>query len=149
MERTVVRRCHARVERQKVGSRNPGGGPVLRWHLPYVQRDTRLLATVDGDVNGVLARLFKFQLLDVDEEIARDKIRVGRQRHLDGHVDAPHHEATVFVHEVHFYSVMTLFDAAEDDAQGDRTLGVYGGQLVGDNRVEGPQQIELSAVIGR
>src|SRR5207245_2516812 len=48
-------------------------------HLLHLQRNARLLASIHGDIDGVLTRLFKFQLLDVDQKIPGDEIGLRRQ----------------------------------------------------------------------
>src|SRR5205807_5294044 len=90
----------------------------------YVQRNARFLPTVDSEINGVLARLFELQLLNVDDEIARHEVDVGRQDDLHRHVDARHHETAILVHKIHFHLVLTFFDLAENKAERDRALRV-------------------------
>ena len=81
-----------------------GGGAFGALHF-YKERDAHFVAVIDGDVDGVLARLIELELLDVDDEIADEKICVRGDRNIDGHIDAGHDKATVFIHEIHFHFV--------------------------------------------
>lgn len=106
------------------------------------------MAVIDRDVDGVLARLVEFELLDVDDEITDEEIGVRRNHHIDRHIDARHDQFAVFIHEIHFYFVGPFLDAVEGNAQRDGTLRMNGRKLAGDDRVEGSQQVQFTAVIG-
>lgn len=106
------------------------------------------MAAIDGDVDGVVAGLFEFEVLDVDDEVARQKIAVVGEDNVGRELDAWHDGAAVFVDEVHADLVGAFLDPAEDDAEGDGTLGMNGGKLVGDDGIEGAEEVEFAAIIG-
>jgi hypothetical protein len=112
-----------------------------------LQGDADFLASVDGDIDGVLAWFFEFQLLDVDDEIAHQEVEFGRDGDLDGHVDGRHDEFAVFVHEIHPDFVGAFLDAAEGNSQGNRALGMHRGELLGHDGVESPEDVQLAIVI--
>jgi hypothetical protein len=87
-------------------------------------------------------------LLDVDDEVADEKIRVAGNRDIDGHIDAGHDEAAIFIDEIHFHFVGAFLDAVEGNAERDGTLRMNGGEGAGDDRVERAEKIELPVIIG-
>ena len=105
------------------------------------------MAVIDGDVDGVLAGLIKFKLLDVDDEVADEKVRVVGNHYVERHIDAGHDELSVFIDEIHFYFVGAFLDAVEGEAKGDGALRVDGGELAGDDGVERAEQIEFAVVV--
>jgi hypothetical protein len=115
---------------------------------PDLERDAGFMASVDGEIEGVVSCFFEFELLDVDDEIPGKKIPVGREFDIGGQFDARHDGAPIFVHQVHADAVRSFLDAAEDEAERDGALGMDGGQLVSDDGVEAAEQVEFSAVIG-
>lgn len=104
---------------------------------------------IDGDIDRVLAGLIKLQLLNIDDEIAQQEIRIGWHRHIDRHFDAWHHQPSILVDEIHLHLVRALLNPAKREAQRNRTLRVNRGQLTGKNRVERPKQVQLPIVIRR
>jgi len=105
------------------------------------------MAAVDGDIDGIMAGLFKLQVLDVDDEVAGEEVAIIGKDDIGGEFDARHDGAAVFVDEVHAHLVLALLDAAEDNAQGDGTLRVHGGELMGDDGIEGAEEVEFASVI--
>jgi hypothetical protein len=87
-------------------------------------------------------------LLDIDDEIAGEKVAIVGEANVNGQFDAGHDGAAIFVDEIHADAVGAFLDPAEDKAEGDGALGVDGGQLMGDDGVEGAQEIEFAGVIG-
>ena len=106
------------------------------------------MAIIDGDVDGILAWLIKFELLHVDNEIPDEKICVARDCNVHRHIDAGHYEAAVFIDEIHFHFVGAFLDAVEGNAKCDGTLRMDRGERAGDDRVERAEKVELPVVIG-
>jgi len=106
------------------------------------------VAVIDGDINRVLARLIEFKLLDIDDEIADEEIRVAGDCNVHWHIDAGHDEAAVFVDEIHFHFVGAFLDAVEGNAKRHGALRMNRGEGAGDDRVERAEKIELPVVIG-
>ncbi len=105
------------------------------------------MAPVDCDVDRILAGPVEFQLLDIDDEVARHKTGVRGQGNIERHLDAGHDEFAVVIHEIHFHLVRSFFDFIEDHAQRHRTLGVHRRHLLGQDGVKRAQQIQLAAVV--
>jgi hypothetical protein len=125
-----------------VGGSDGGGG-----ELTDLEGDAGFVAAVDGDVDGVVAGFFEFEVLDVNDEITREKIAVVGEHDVGGEFDAGHDGAAVLVDEVHADLVGALLDAAEDDTEGDGALRMDGGELVGDDGIEGAEQVKFAGVI--
>jgi hypothetical protein len=115
---------------------------------PDLERDAGLVAAVDGEIDGVMAGFFEFELLDIDDEISRQEIAFGWETDIGGEFDAGHDGASVFVDQIHADAVLAFFDAAKDHAKRDGALGMDSWELVGDDGVEGAEEIEFSSVIG-
>jgi len=99
---------------------------------------------------GIQTRLGKLQLLDVDDEITREKIHVVRQR--DRHRGISMGGMMLWpsaVDEVQLELVRALVAGAERDAQRDGALRMHGGQLRCVNRVKRAEEIELAVILGR
>jgi hypothetical protein len=116
--------------------------------LSDLEGDTGFVSAIDGDINGVMAGFFELEMLDVDDEISREEIAIVGKHDIRRELDAGHDGATVFVDKVHAYLVRSLFDAAEDNAEGDRTLRVDGRELMGDDGIECAEEVEFAGVIG-
>ena len=114
----------------------------------HEEGDAHFVAIIDGDVDGVLAGLIEFELLDVDDEVADEEIGVARNDHIQGHIDAWHDEAAVFVDEVHFHFVGSFLDAVKGNAERDGTLRMDRGQLTCENGVKSAEKIQFPVVIG-
>jgi hypothetical protein len=119
-----------------------------RWEETDLEGDAGFVATIDGEVEGIVPGLVELELLDIDDEIARQEIAIGGEAHIGGQFDAGHDGTTVFVDEVHAHAVLAFLDAAEDQAEGNGALGMNGWELVGDDGIEGAEEIEFTAVIG-
>lgn len=107
----------------------------------HQERNAEFMAGIQCDIDGILTWLVEFQLLDVDDEISDEEIRIGRNDNIDRHVDAGHDKTAILIHEVHFDLVLAFLDSAEGHAEDDGALRVNGRELVGDNRIECPEQI--------
>jgi hypothetical protein len=122
---------------------------LRRRQEPDLERNAGFVPAIDGEIQGVMAGLFELELLNVDDEIARKKIAVGREPDIGRQFDAGHDGTSIFVDEVHAHAMGPFLDATKDKAQGDGTLGMNGRQLVGNDGVEGAEQIEFTGIIGR
>src|SRR6266496_1240509 len=116
----------------------------------HEQGNAGLGLVIERNINRVQARFLESQLLKVKKEIACAEVNVVRQRqvHGDGR-EIGHDGAAVGVHKSQLEVVLPLIAVEERDAQGDRALRVHRGQLLGLNRVEGAEQIQLAVVIRR
>jgi tRNA (cmo5U34)-methyltransferase len=130
------------------GSRGTSGFDGGGGKLTDLEGDAGLVTAVDGDIDGVMAGFFELEVLDVNDEIARDEIPVIGEHDVGRQFDAGHDGAAVFIDEVHTDLVLALFDPTEDDAEGDGTLGVHGGELMGDDGIERAEEVEFAGVIG-
>src|SRR5947208_5506310 len=106
-----------------------GSRRLRRRHVFDEQWNARLGLSVQRDVHGVKARLVEFQLLKVDDEIARAKVHILRQRNLHGNRRKVlrHDRMAVGIHEVEAEVVLAFITAEERDAQGHGALRVGGG----------------------
>lgn len=111
------------------------------------QRNVALRFVVEPDVHGIQAGFVELQLLDVDDEIARDEMHVVRQRDWHRDFDGRHNRPAVGVDEVQLQLALALLAGHESDAQRDGALRMHGGHLRRVNRVEGAEQVELAAVL--
>lgn len=114
---------------------------------PDLKRDAGFVTAINREVEGVMASFLEFELLDIDDEIAREKIAIGRKPDIGGQFDAGHDGTAVFIDEIHPNAVRAFFDATEDESKGDRALRMNGWQLMCDDGVEGAEQIELAGII--
>jgi hypothetical protein len=121
---------------------------LLRGDEPDLQRDAGLVPAVDGDIDGVVTGFGELELLNVDDEIARKEVAFRREPHVSRQLDAGHDRPAVLVDEVHSDAMRALLDPAEDHAERDGTLGMHGGELLGDDGVEGAEQIKFPAIVG-
>lgn len=112
------------------------------------QRNAGLNLIVEQNVHRVKPRLVEFQLLDVQNEIARGEMHFIRQGDFHRDVNALHDRLAVRIDEVDFQLALALVAGRERQAQRDGALRMDGGHLAGINRVERAQQIELAVVIG-
>lgn len=120
-----------------------------RWRDVFdEQRYVRLDMAVHGKINRVETRLVKLELLDVDRKIARPKMNVLGQGHLDGHLDRGHDGVAIGVHEVQFHLPLAFVTGKKSQPQRDRALRMNGGQFARVDRVERAKQVELAIVIG-
>ena len=118
--------------------------------VPHQQRDACLWLAVEGNVDRVQPRVLELHLLEVDDEIARAEVHVFRQRHLDGdRREVDHNRVSIRIDKVQLQLVFALVIARKCHPQCDRALRMHRGKLLGVNRVEGPQQVELAVVIRR
>ena len=115
----------------------------------HEQRNARLRFVVQSHVHGIQTGLGEFQLLDVHDEIAREKMHVVGQRDFDRDFDARHDGAPVGVDEVELELARALVAGEKRDAQRDGALRMDGGELRRVDRVERAEQVELAVVLGR
>ena len=106
--------------------------------MPDQQGNTGLMPAIHRHVDPVLPWFFELQLLDIDDEIAHQKIELGRDADIDRHINAGHDQPAVFIDKIHFDLVMAFFDPAERNAKRDGALRVDRWQLAGDDGIEGP-----------
>ena len=99
------------------------------------------MPSVDRDVDRVLARFIELQLLDVDDEIPDQDRLLGWDGHVERHVDARHHKPAIFIHEIHSHLVSAFLHSPKRNPKSDRALRVMRGQLLGDDGVEGAEQV--------
>ena len=118
-------------------------------HLFDRKRNARFMLSVRRNFNGVKSRRFKFQLLNIQNEIARDKSRVARQNDFHRNIHAGHDRRAVFIYEIDFQRVIALLHFCVGNAERHGTLRMRGGKLLGENRVERAENIQLAVVIGR
>jgi len=111
------------------------------------QRDAGVGAAIKEDVEGKHAGLVEFQLLDVDDEIAGEKVRVVGKGDGDGEVHGGHDGAAVGVDEIQGDLVVALVAGGEGKAQGHGALGMNGGQLLRVDGIEGTEEVELLIVV--
>lgn len=114
---------------------------------PNLEGDAGFVTAIDGKIEGVMAGFLEFELLDIDDEIARKKVSIWREADIGGQLNAGHDRATILVDEIHSNAVRAFFDTTEDESKGDRALRMDGGQLMGDNRVESAEEIEFARII--
>ena len=112
------------------------------------QGNAGLGLVVEGEVDGVKARLIKLQLLDVDDEVAGAEVHVFGQGDFDWGRREVGDGMAVGIDEVEFELVLAFVAAEEGEAQGDGALGMNGGELLGVNGVEGAQQVQFPVVVG-
>jgi hypothetical protein len=117
------------------------------WEEPDLERDAGFVASIDGEIERVVAGLFEFELLNIDDEISGKKISVGWELDIGGQFDAGHDRATIFIDQVHANAVRAFLDAAEHEAKRDGALGMNGGQLMSDDGVEAAEQVEFAAIV--
>jgi len=98
--------------------------PGLPLHQVDRQGDAGQGLSIHREVNGVKAGFLEFQLLDVDDEIARHEGGVVGEDdfHRDVHGGMM---AGLLVHKIHGQLVRAFFRALKGDAQGDGALGCW------------------------
>src|SRR6185503_13489083 len=75
----------------------------LLWRrVPHQQRNAPDVISSDGHIDPVKPGALEAQLLNVDDEIARDETGVLRHCYFHRNIDAGHDELSVLVHEVEF-----------------------------------------------
>lgn len=121
---------------------------LLRGDEPDLERNAGLVATIDSDIDRVVTGFGELELLNVDDEIARKKIPFRREPDIGWKFDAGHDGSSVFIDEIHANAMGSFLNSAEDHTERDGTLGMHRGELLGDDRVEGAEQIEFAAIIG-
>jgi hypothetical protein len=114
---------------------------------PDLEGNAGFMTAIDGEVQSVMAGLLELELLNVDDEVAGEKIPVGWEPDIGRQFDTGHDGTSVFIDKVHTHAVGSFFDATEDKPQGDRTLGMNSRQLMGDDGVEGAEEIEFAGII--
>lgn len=110
----------------------------------HKERDTGLGFAVEGDVDGIEAGEVEFQLLESDNEIACAEMGIAGEHDFGWEIDSGHDELAVGVDEIQAQFVRAFVFVAERDAQGDGALRVRGGNLLGDDGVKCPEQVELA-----
>src|SRR5689334_11051765 len=131
------------------GLRRFGRGRLRSLHVPYEQGNAPDVVSGDCDVDAVKPSPLKTQLLNVDDEIARNETRVLRHGHVHRDVDAWHDQLSVLVHEVELNLFVAFLHFTEDEAQGDGTLRMHGRQLTRVDRVERAKDVQLAVRICR
>src|SRR5437879_5279460 len=87
--------------RMSVNKRKAGMfGSTLRRRIFDQQRDARFLPAIHGNINGVGAGLFKFELLNAHHEVARGKMAAFGNRDIHLHVNARQDQFPVVIHEI-------------------------------------------------
>lgn len=110
----------------------------------HQKRNTGLGFAVEGDIDGIEAGEVEFQLLEGDDEIAGAEMRIAWEHDFRGQIDAGHDEPAIGIDKVQPDFVRTLIFMAKGDAQGDGTLRVRGGDLLGDDGVKGAEKVQLA-----
>lgn len=118
------------------------------WHFFHEQRNASFLPAVHGDIDRIEPWFFKFELLNVDQEIARQKNGIVRHGHVHRNINIGHDAFSVLIHEAQLHFMVSFFRLAEGDAQRNGALRMNGWHLRSEYRVEGSQDVQLPVVIG-
>src|SRR5947209_18150429 len=101
------------------------------------ERYARLGLAIEGNIDRVKAWIFKFELLDVDDEISRAEMHVVRKSDFDGNGrEIGHDGMSIGIDEIQTQGMFALVTAKESDAEGDGALGMNGGELLSVNGVK-------------
>ena len=116
----------------------------------HKQGDAGLGLAVQRDVNGIEARVFELELLEIHDEIARAEVHIFGQGNIDGNGwEIGHDRASIRVHEIEAQVALAFLAVEEGHAQSDRALWVNRWKLLRVDGVESAQQIQFAVVIGR
>jgi len=116
----------------------------------HQQGNAGLWLVVQHDVDRVQARVFELQLLNIDDEIACAEVHIFRQRDIDcDRWEVWHDRAAVSIDKIKAEIVLSLVAAEKGHAQRDGTLRMSGGELLGINRIERAQQVQLAVIVCR
>ena len=113
------------------------------------QRNAGVSLIIQTHVHRIQSRFFKFELLDVDDEIAREKMCVVRQRHGHGQFNRLHDGTPVCIDEMQRQFTRAFVARHKRDAQCNTALRMDGRNLRCVNRVERTEEIQFPVVVGR
>jgi len=116
----------------------------------HEQRDAGLRFAVEPDIHGIQSGFGKFQLLDVDDEIAREKVHVLRQPDFHGHGREVRHDGmAVGIDEIEGELALAFVGGKKRDAQRDGALRMDGGKLRCADGVKRAEKVQLFVVVRR